>query len=42
VVQDNDVAQAMYKKRGFVRCGAFTAKDGLDYFAMVAELAPPR
>jgi ribosomal protein S18 acetylase RimI-like enzyme len=42
VVQDNDVARAMYERRGFVRCGAFTAEDGLDYFRMVAELRPVR
>lgn len=40
VVQDNEVAWAMYERRGFVRCGAFTAEDGLDYFSMVAELGP--
>lgn len=40
VVKNNLVARQMYEKRGFVRCGKFVGKDGLDYLQLTAELQP--
>ncbi|MDP6380131.1 MAG: GNAT family N-acetyltransferase [Phycisphaerae bacterium] len=40
VVNNNHVARQIYEKRGFVRCGDFVGKDGLDYLQLAVELQP--
>ncbi|MBI4559355.1 MAG: GNAT family N-acetyltransferase [Candidatus Hydrogenedentes bacterium] len=37
VVRDNDVARAMYERRGFVVADAFVGDDGLAYYRMVTK-----